>query len=1325
MSEKMEFRKALSLMPEPPILLSAEIMKKTIILLILLTVSLLMFGQGGHFYTSDKLSSNQITDICQDKAGYIWVGTEYGLNKYDGYRFTNYLHEEHDTSSLCNNVISFLFRDQNGNVWVGTRKGLDLYNPVTDQFEHIAMEGAKEVPRINHIVQEDDDHLLVGTAGYGLFRLDIRSRRTKKLDGYALGDNNYFSHILIDGEGAFWKSGHGNKIVRRSPDGQLREFESPYGTVSDFINYEGGVVMVCIHGLLYYRDGQLFTDYFHQELPGARDLVFRTAMVDRRGNLFVGTMGNGLCLVPHGERQLKRYVYQSASFDLGTSNVWTLFEDNQDNLWVGCQKRGLLLLPQAKPQFRSWKFADLHINIGGSLTSLCDGGDGTIWCSVQNNGIFALDGEGHMAAHPASPEGTYMLYRDKLGNYWVGTNGGIYAYQPQTGQAQRKATFSNGFINAITDDGQGRLFISVFGEGFCSYDTHSGELRKFTMHQEDSPRGRLHNDWISRLFVDSRGKLWICSASGVNCYDPVADHFHPYGWEVILDYHAVESICETSDRQILFGTATGLYIYDARKKEAVPFPGAEALANKTICGIVEDRSGDLWFSTTMGIWQYQRQKKSFVSYVLGNGLVSREYVNGVYMQTGDGRVWFGMSDGITSFDPATLPGSQNKQGKVHLTGLFIGDNAVNGSTLSDGKPVISGPVAESRRIELSYIDNTFTMEFSLLDYSNAESVLYEYRMNGGPEWVRTASGSNVVSFHHLQPGNYVIEVRALENGLYTESETFHITVRPPWYRSPLARLVYFVALLSLAALLVWVWRRHARQQLDEDKMKFLINATHDIRSPLTLIMSPLHKLLKRGFDGEVLEDLKTIEHNAGRIQNLVTQILDIRKIDKQQMQLQYRLTDLVQHVGNSMKVYQYAARERAITLTFVPEVDKLDVWLDRSGLDKIIDNLLSNALKYTFDGGEIEVRVSQPDAKTAELRVTDNGMGIKGDVHRIFDRFYQGGTSREVHIEGTGIGLNLCKMIVAMHHGTIEAANRQDVQGSIFTVHLPLGVPKGVTVAEETPAQASSLAGGTREGASKPSSPWRVLVVDDDVEIGNYIMRELGAYYHITAVTGGHEALHELLAPAKPYDVVVSDVMMPQMDGFTLLRMIKTNMNLSHTPVVMLTSKADVANRLEGLEKGADAFLAKPFDMDELHMVISNLINKNLHLKGKYSGTQQQKDKVEEPHVRGNDEQLMERIMKVVNEHLSDSDFNVAVLTAEVGISRAQLHRKMKEMTGLPVTEFIRNIRLEQAARLLKEQKINVTQVAYAVGFSKLAHFSTVFKKQFGVSPTEYIEKNS
>ena len=1283
-------------------------MKRIQLLTIFLLLSIVAFSQTQHFYTSDQLSSNQITNICQDRTGYIWVGTEFGLNKYDGYRFTNYFHETDQAATISSNVISFLFLDSQGSLWVGTQKGLDRYDEANDQFIHVGLTGAKGVPRINYIIQEDEHHLLIGTAGYGLFRLDIRDDSSQMLDGYAKGDTNYFSYIFIDEEGAFWKSGHGSSISRRDAKGRLEEFESPYGTVTGFIGYEGGVLMICIHGMLFYRDGVMHADFFDQGALGGSELLLRTAIRDRHGNLFVGTMGNGLCWIPKGERSLRKYEYASATFDLGSSNVWALYEDSQDNLWVGCQKRGLLLLPQNQPLFRTWKFADLHVTTGGSLTSVCLGDNGMTWCAVQNNGIIGLDASGRVVAHPASPEGTYLLYRDKQGGYWVGTNGGVYAYDPLTGRAQRKVVFSNGHINAMDDDGRGTLFFSVFSEGFCSYNVKTGELRRFNMHQDDPQRGRLHNDWISHLFFDSKGKLWICTASGVNCYDPVEDHFRPYGWEVVLDYNSVQTVYETSEHKILIGTNTGLYLYDNRKGDVVPFPGAEVLANKVVCGIVEDQSGDLWCSTAMGIWQYQREKGLFVNYLHGNGLGSREYVNGVAMHTPDDRIWFGISDGITSFTPKDIRDSHPASGTIHLTGVYIGSNSVR--------------MPQGDTFEFSYLDNTFTMEFSLLNYLNTENVIYEYRVNKTGEWASTMAGRNRIPFTHLQPGSYLLEVRAFDSGVYTEPQVYHIVIRAPWYRSSWAYLIYILVILAILGFLVWFYLHKRQQELDEEKMKFLINATHDIRSPLTLIMSPLNKLLKRDLDSDVKSELKTIEHNAQRVQNLVNQILDIRKIDKQQMKLQCQETDMVQYVGNILKSYEYMARERGMEFRYLPAIDHLNVWLDRSAFDKIVDNLLSNAFKYTYDGGTIEVHVDEGPNGTAQLQVVDTGVGIRGDLHKIFDRFYQGSASRSLHIEGTGIGLNLCKMIVEMHHGTIEAANRDDSQGSIFTVRLPLGnnhLTKEEILVPESQEQKTTKV--------KPQSNYRMLVVDDDAEIGLYISQELGAFYHVTPVTSAREALRLLLGVEadRQYDLVVSDVMMPEMDGFTFLRMIKTNMNLSHIPVVMLTSKSDVANRLEGLEKGADAFLAKPFDMDELHVVINNLISKNLRLKGKYSGSQQQKDKVEETKVKGNDELLMERIMKVVNKHLSDSDFNVETLTSEVGISRAQLHRKMKEMTGLPVSEFIRNIRLEQAVRLLEEQKINVTQVAYTVGFSNLAHFSTVFRKQFGVSPTEYMERKN
>lgn len=1295
--------------------------KRVVVTLVMIVASLpFALSQSQHFYTSEKLSSNLITCICQDKSGYIWTGTEYGLNKYDGYRFTTYLYDSDNAKSVNSNNITSLFVDDQGRLWVGTGIGLARYNAATDDFERVTLDGVKAA-RINDMIKCDDHHLYVGTAGYGLFLLDTETLQTQKLEGYAEGDVDYFNHLMIDEKGNFWKAGAGADFCCVRPDKTVLRFNSPYGPVTAFTAYEGGVLMVCQHGLIFYRDGRIVYDMIDISILGSGRVQFRTAYCDKKGNLFIGTMGHGLCWVPQTTNRLQHYEYPSASFDLKTSNVWALFEDSDDNLWVGCLRRGLLLLPQYEPQFSSWSLARQNVSIGGSVTSFCEGDNGMTWCVVQNNGVYGFDADGKVVAHPASPAAAYSIYRDSQGSYWIGTTDGLYSYDPQSGRYSRTIAFESDYINLITDDGKGRLFFSVYSKGFCMYDLTTKVLRHFSMRDEDEVRGRLHNNWIMSMRVSSSGMLWIGTSSNLCCYDPVRDTFRPYGWEVLLEGKTVASLYEDHNHRMMVGTDTGLYYYDPQKGDAVPQEGAGALANKVICGIEQDNFGDLWCSTSAGIWQYQRDKQRWITHVNGNGLATREYVRGLAMQRPGGEICFGISDGITSFHPAALRDVRPTLSDVHLTGLFVGGNPVNYNTLSDGVRIMSESLAESKRFSFSYLDNTFSMEFSLFNYSNTENVVYEYRLNGAKEWMRTAAGQNVVSFNHLPPGVYQLEVRAEDNGIHTDVQLYHIVVRAPWYRSAWAYLIYILTALVLAGVVLWLYIRRRNQELDEEKMKFLINATHDIRSPLTLIMSPLHKLLKRDLDPEMKTDLETIEHNAQRVQNLVNQILDIRKIDKQQMHLHCQETDMVQYVGNLLKSYEYTAKERGITFRYSPALDKLNVWVDRKSIDKVVDNLLSNAFKYTYDNGEIEVSVSKTADGMAKMEVIDNGMGIRGDVNRLFERFYQGSSSSSLHIEGTGIGLNLCKMIVQMHHGTIEAANREDMQGSIFTVLLPLGTShltkEELSIQDETERQAKSK--------PKAQSNYRVLVVDDDVEIGEYISRELGVYYRITPVTSAREALRELLnaEPEKQYDLVISDVMMPEMDGFTLLRMIKTNMNISHIPVVMLTSKSDVANRLIGLEKGADAFLAKPFDMDELHVVINNLINKNLRLRGKYSGNLQQ-DKVVETKVKGNDEALMERIVKVVNDHLSDSEFNVETLTHEVGISRAQLHRKMKEMTGLPISEFIRNMRLEQAVRLLKEQKINVTQVAYSVGFSNVSHFSTVFRRQFGVPPTEFVEQN-
>ncbi len=1276
-------------------------------------------AQLGHLFPSDQFSSGLINKLCQDKYGFIWIGTEYGLNKFDGYRFTTYLHHDDDSTSLVDNAVSSMFCDREGRLWVGTTKGLDCYDYATDKFVHYDF-GNGHKPRVSSFDQWDDGTIVLGTAGYGLYRVKGEGQLERLEEGYTTPEeDNYFSRVYRDSRGRFWKSGYHGTLTMRTPAGNIATMTSPVGDLEQMLERDGELLFICIHGICKYDGERLVSAGIEIPSVSGGEQILRCAFKDHLGDIYIGTRGNGLLRLARGSNRLEQVECAARDVDLNTAKVWDVMEDRNGNLWVGCQSKGLLLLHRRPPQFHSWNFAGQGFNLGTTVSSVCEGDGGMIWVAEQGNGIYGFDCQGRVVSHPACPPNPEVIYCDYNRRYWVGTDKGLYSYDPVTGRSEQKVTFNCNKFNYVTSDGSDNIYISTFSRGFCIYNIVTGELRNLNSQQRDSVRGWLCNDWVMAIMPDTQGLIWVATSCGVSCYDPKADSFRSLGWHQLLNNVLCYSLCETATGDILIGTDQGLYVYRQGQKDAEPFQGGDSLKDKLVGCIVEARNGDIWCSTPMGLWQFDKDKDRFIGHISGDGLTSKEYINNVGLHTSDDVIYFATNSGITMFRASDIVDDNTELPDVQLTACFLAGHSVNVDTESSGSQVVEVPLMEADRLRVSYLENAVQLEFSLMNFNKPANIIYEYRIGGG-EWTQNPEGQNAILLSHLQPGTYTIEVRALLAGIYSKTKTITIEVTPPWYRTTLAYIIYLLALLGLVGFLLWSYRRHTNQQLNEEKMKFLINATHDIRSPLTIILSALKKLEKSAA-------VDTIERNSQRILTLVNQILDVRKIDKQQMHLHCQQTDMVQFVSGICKMYEFNAQERNINFSFQHEgLDKLDAWIDRTQFDKVVSNLLSNAFKYSYDGGEVVVRLATLSDASFTLQVQDNGAGLDNDnLKHIFDRFYQGNNSQRLHIDGTGIGLNLCKMIVDMHHGTIEASNRTDVRGSLFTVTLPLRNGHPETAEMEKGSQmatkgTSISAGQSASAVPGASSKHRVLIVDDDQEIGNYISQELGRYYKFGICSNGKEAMKELLQ--NEYDIVVSDVMMPEMDGFTLLRMIKTNLNLSHLPVIMLTSKADVANRLEGLERGADAFLAKPFDMEELHMVINNLIQSRLRLKGKYSGAQRQAERLEQLEVKGNDEQLMERIMKVMNKNIGDSDFNVEVLCHEVGISRTQLHRKMREMTGLSTSEFIRNIRLEQAARLLKEQKVNVTQVAYIVGFSNLAHFSTVFRKHFGVSPSEYVE---
>uniref|UniRef100_UPI003FEDDF84 hybrid sensor histidine kinase/response regulator transcription factor n=1 Tax=Prevotella sp. TaxID=59823 RepID=UPI003FEDDF84 len=549
-----------------------------------------------------------------------------------------------------------------------------------------------------------------------------------------------------------------------------------------------------------------------------------------------------------------------------------------------------------------------------------------------------------------------------------------------------------------------------------------------------------------------------------------------------------------------------------------------------------------------------------------------------------------------------------------------------------------------------------------------------------------------------------------------------LNVLAPWYLTVWAKLIYLILVLGFMAAVIFIYLHKKKRDLEEAKMQFLINATHDIRSPLTLIMEPLKKLKERlGNAEEYHEDIDIMDRNAQRLLTLVNQILDKRRLDKHQMNLSCRETNLVEFSRGLVSLFTYNANLRGINIRLEMPETPVNAWIDRNKLDKAIANLLSNAFKYTPNGGEIIFRIEKQDKKVL-LYVIDSGKGLgkNDDAKTLFERFYQGKNSADMHLGGSGIGLNLCRSIVRLHGGDVYAHNREDGKsGACFIIELPLG--KEHLKNNQIYSDNRDTKKKQQRGAASRNS--KILLVDDDIEICRYLKSELSDWYRFVICNNGKEALKQLLSG--DFDLVVSDVVMPEMDGITLLRNIKGNANISHVPVIMLTSKSEISDRLEGIKLGADAYLAKPFSLEELHLTIDNLIDNVRRLKGKFTGALKQDDKVEKVEVKGYDEELMERIMKVVNENLSDSDFNVEKMCDEVGVSRTQLHRKLKEMTGVPTSEFLRNIRLNEAARLIREHKINITQVSYMVGFANNSHFSTAFKKYFGMSPTEYAARYS
>lgn len=1337
-------------------------MRNTLIIL-LLFFSMAINGQSFKLFTANsELSSSLINMVYQDRNGMIWIATEDGLNRFDGAKFTIYKHEKDNQHSLCHNYVRTLFEDSKGHLIVGTYSGLQVYDPATDHFSPKAKwdNGQDFDSNIISILERRNGRIWVSGNNLCEITFSKSGLVMKKLN---LPIPTTMTDFMIeDKHQNIWMTKGENGIYRLDPDNQTFDYlEQDKGiTIIDICEDINGDIYAgtMSKGLLKYdRKSDAFTPIAYK---GKRNLPVKVLYSGSQDELYIGTDGKGLKVFNKNKQQITDYPFENSYFDSHTSKVHSILKDNAGNFWLAIYQKGVLMIPAQPNSFKYMGYKSIDKNIIGSncITSLFRDHDGILWVGTDNDGIYGITEDGRQKVHYSAsddehsvPSTVFNLYEDSEYNLWFGSYiKGIGKLDRQTGKCSYRKDLldKNGnFVQRVYDikeDKNKRLWIATMGSGLYCHDLKTGH----TSYNEKANKDI--NNWIGCLFYSSDNKLYAGTYDGVSCVDLNTDDFNT---RKLLPHHIILSIYEDKYGIIWLGCSEGLTSWDKKTETLVTYTTADGLPSDVINAIQGDDEQDyLWISTNAGISQFHLKTHQFINYYVGDGLQGNEFSkNASFKDKGRNILWFGGMNGITYFNPREIT-NPAKKWNIRITDFYLNNKPVRKGVLSGGHEIIDCPVFEADKFRLSHNDNSFSIEFSILEMSNPERVTYHYAMNDD-KWINLPQGINRVSFSNLAPGTYRFRVKAQDYMIDSEIKDITVQISPAWWASGWAKLIYCLLALGIIYFIIMQVRHryltkqkmlqhiHA-EQINEAKLQFFINISHEIRTPMSLIISPLQKLMTNDTDINRQKIYHTIYRNAERILRLVNQLMDIRKIDKGQMSLIFRETDIILFINDICETFSEQATKNNITLLFHHEgMEELKLWIDPVNFDKIIMNVLSNAFKFTPENGRVDIYLKEgkdpnnrpPLCQYIDIIIADNGIGIdEKEIIHIFERFYQIRNHLNNSEVGTGIGLHLTQSLVELHHGEIHAENNPDgMPGCRFIIRLPKGkdhlsneeldYSEGAYVSpQKTPFSLSANLSEEKETKTRTKTKFRILVVEDDDEIRQYICNELSSEYHMLESSNGKEALAAIFKRVP--DLVISDVMMPEMDGLTLCYKIKQNVNLNHLPVILLTAKTREEDNIEGLDTGADAYITKPFNIEILRKTAANLIRSRERLRNTLSGKQLQEDKLQKIEALSPDDKLMERIMKVINNNLSNPNLTVEMITQEVGISRVHLHRKLKELTNQTTRDFIRNARLKQAAILLSEKRYSITEVAELTGFTNPNNFSTAFRELYGVPPTTYME---
>jgi len=1375
-----------------------------ILLLIIFFLSPQLFAQINQYQFSqldinNGLSHNQVNCIFKDSKGFMWFGTMSGLNRYDGYSFKIFKHDANNKTSLKDDFIESIYQGPGQTLWIVTRNGYSIYNQATEQFENDISPWLKllQLPNvgITKIKEDSKDNFWFVYANLGIYKYNPASRQTLHY-GYNTGTlpslySNNLTDIAEDRKGNIWfvhttgtvemLDTKLNKITYRTNVLDELNNKKPlsyYLTIdrdNDLWFYANGVNM----GICYFSPATNVFKHIDKSSAGARlnSNIINNIVEAEDGLVWVATDHGGINIINKKGFKVSYLLNREDDTKSLKQNSVMLYKDNTGIMWAGTFKEGISYYHKNIIQFPLYRH---FASDPGSLSfedvdKFVEDKQGNLWIGTNGGGLIYFNRKtGKFTQYKNNPQNSNSLANDIIVSLcidhdqklWIGTYfGGLDCFDGKTfvhyrHDDQNPGSISDDRIWNILEDSSNRLWVGTFAGGLDMFD----RAKKVFLHPFNSMQ--IRSPYISSLFQDKAGNVWVGGYSGIDVIMKNGKDFVHY---MHSDDHTslltdnVNSITQDSRGLMWIATRDGVDVLNTKTGKFTPLVKENGLPDNSALNILEDNDGRMWLSTSSGLCRialtaagdgYNFQFKNFDA---ADGLQGKEFNVNAALKTSKGEMIFGGGHGFNIFDPRTIQPNTYKP-RLVFTDFQLFNKSVVADQPVNGHVILSKDISETDEITLNHGDNVFTIEFAAPDFFNPNKVKYQYKLDGfDKEWLTANNATRKATYTNLDGGDYTFRVRATNTDApwNTDNITLQITVRPPFWKSPLAYIIYLVVIIGVLLLIRQrgiqkIRRQFAIEQekkevqliieqermevermheIDRLKTKFLTNVSHEFRTPLSLIMAPVDKMLTHPADADQKQQLNMVRKNARRLLNLVNQLLDFRKMEVQELKLHTRPGDIVKFIKDISLSFTDIADEKGIGFIFDTDVESLKTNFDHDKIERILFNLLSNAFKFTPKGGHVSVllgMINEKDKAGAgiiEIKVIDTGIGIPPDKHeRIFERFFQNNLPGSMLNQGSGIGLAITKEFVNMHQGRIFVESEPD-HGSCFVIQLPV-LASDDTAAEDITdndqleeIQSPGNNNGDAIAGSKTNKKQTILLVEDNDDFRFYLKDNLKENYHIIEAVNGKEGWQKALA-LHP-DIMVSDISMPEMNGKDLCRKIKNDSRTSHIPIILLTALIGEEEELKGLEIGANDYMTKPFNFEILISKIKNLLRLQATFKKTY--TRQLDVQLNEPVIPSGDEKFIKDIIAYINENMQDQVLSVNELSRHMGMNRNTLYKKLLQLTGKSPVEYIRSIRLKKAAHLLEHSQMNIAEVSYEVGFNTPQYFAKSFKEEYAMLPSEFV----